>query len=260
MSTVRASYSPYPRPPKRRRTATGVLAGNFDWQPRDVLTSVLRGIDYHDMAGRHRSGQRTSSNAQKYRRKIKRVDEDVVKEQSLQTDKGKQKEVTDRGEVPLIDLLMNTSSRGAAQRLGHINHRTASFWGGNSSRPESARSVTPSPPPPELSPHPSTPGPSNANTSRGSSKRPRTPEPEVEVEPVVDVVQEAPPIKIRKKRAAAPKGWKGWVSIENDEQPPVISDKLIELDKAPVLKDRKLRSGKDFGAISIGEETWVDRP
>ena len=66
-----------PPPYKRRRTATGVLAGDFDWEPRDVLTSFLRGIDYHDPSLRHRSGQKSSSHpSQKSRRKAKRVEDE----------------------------------------------------------------------------------------------------------------------------------------------------------------------------------------
>jgi hypothetical protein len=61
-----------------------------------------------------------------------------------------------------------------------------------------------------------------------------------------------------KKRVAHKKGWKGWVAYDElkPEEAP-NPDKLIELDRAIILEDRRTRSGKNFDAISEGKDTWV---
>ncbi|KAK7039494.1 hypothetical protein R3P38DRAFT_2899945 [Favolaschia claudopus] len=111
-------------------------------------------------------------------------------------------------------------------------------------------SVTPPPSSPFMLPSTpaSTPGPSNSSsTSRTSSKRPRTPD------DYEDFIHAPPKMPVpRKPRAAAKKGWKGWV-----EGSPPPSEKLINLDAVPVLQERRTRSGKNFDAIGVGKEGWV---
>ncbi|THH04647.1 hypothetical protein EW145_g5364 [Phellinidium pouzarii] len=90
--------------------------------------------------------------------------------------------------------------------------------------------------------------------SYGSSKRPHTPEDGFSLldEPIMRASSPSTARRIRKKRSAARKGWKGWV-----EGSPPPSDKLINLDSAPVMVERRTRSGKNFDAISEGTDTWV---
>ncbi|KAF7325897.1 hypothetical protein MKEN_00440500 [Mycena kentingensis (nom. inval.)] len=114
-----------------------------------------------------------------------------------------------------------------------------------------SRSETP-PPIPEYLPllpstPASTPSPSeSSSTSRTSSKRPRTPDDDE------DIVRIPQPPPQRKPRMSARKGWKGWV-----EGSPPPSEKLINLDSAPILQERRTRSGKNFDAIGVGKEGWV---
>jgi len=62
-----------------------------------------------------------------------------------------------------------------------------------------------------------------------------------------------------KKRAAHKKGWKGWVAFDElDPEAAPDPTKLIELDRAVILEDRRTRSGKNFDAISEGKDTWVN--
>ena len=70
------------------------------------------------------------------------------------------------------------------------------------------------------------------------------------IEPTVP----AQPRLVRKRSAASRKGWKGWIEASEDEMP---RDKLIQIDQAIILHDRRTRSGKNFDAISEGKDTWV---
>jgi len=161
--------------------------------------------------------------------------------------------------------LLNESAQGTADNFASTStlpHRviasstgTGVFW---RARPtihihdaQRTRSVSVSEPPsPHLASTPgSTPGPSHSSsTSRTSSKRPHTPEDD-ELLVTEPITMSAPP---RKKRAAAKKGWKGWV-----EGSPPPSEKLINLDAVPVLQERRTRSGKNFDGVGLAKEGWV---
>ncbi|RDX47218.1 hypothetical protein OH76DRAFT_1406095 [Lentinus brumalis] len=133
--------------------------------------------------------------------------------------------------------------------------QASSFW---QARPQIVipslqRSASFSPPP--MPSPPTTPGPSmSSRTSATSSKRPYTPDDGDDLTDrgqSVDMM-EPPHKRERKKRPAARKGWKGWV-----EGSPPPSEKLINLDRATVLPERKTRSGKNFDAVAAGREGWV---
>jgi hypothetical protein len=103
------------------------------------------------------------------------------------------------------------------------------------------------PPPMSLSPEPSI----SSSTSHMSSKRPCTPgdyedldsHDEPESSPLPQPQRGLAP---RKRHEPAKKGWKGWV-----EGSPPPSDKLINLDSAPILRERRTRSGKNFGVGKV---------
>lgn len=59
----------------------------------------------------------------------------------------------------------------------------------------------------------------------------------------------------RRRKSSARKGWKGWVEVEDDTpQPPT----LIKLDApAPILPERRTRSGKNFDGIGVGDGSWI---
>ncbi|KAJ7666224.1 hypothetical protein DFH06DRAFT_1295339 [Mycena polygramma] len=238
-------HNHFMKAPKRaRRTATTVLAGDFDVRPsRDVLTSLLNGVGPYtpmlrlddDEARRQRKREKK---ARERERKRARLAASAV-EHSLG-------ERTDAVAAP------NPFSISMPQPSA----ATKSFW---HARPSihiatMQRSVSVTPPPftsPLLLPSTpaSTPGPSNSSsTSRTSSKRPRTPD---DYEDLVRSIHERP-MHPRKPRAAAKKGWKGWV-----EGSPPPSEKLINLDAVPILQERRTRSGKNFDAIGVGKDGWV---
>lgn len=242
----------HPRPQKRRRTATTVLAGYFDHPPqRDVLTSLLNGVGPNkDVEGVE---EIRKLQKKKDSRKDKRQSSSAIREPLL--------------DHPLPDApwVASSSSLSAPPTTQSQPKKKKSFWSAHPGRPNiqimtMERSVSVTPPPgfspinvPSDSP---TPGPSmSASTSRTSSKRPRTPEDGqdiIKVQPSDSTTpppQERPP---RRKRMAHRKGWKGWI-----EGSPAPSDKLINLDSAPVLRERRLRSGKNFDAISVGKDSWV---
>lgn len=245
-------HNMHPRPQKRRRTATAVLAGYFDQPPqRDVLTSLLNGVGPN---------------------KEVEGDEEVKKiKKKKDTKKDKRRGSSARGDShighPSADAIQaaSSSSNLPPPPAQSQPKKKKSFWSAHPERPNiqimtMERSVSITPPPgyspvniPSNSP---TPGPSmSVSTSRTSSKRPRTPDDDediVEVQPREATPPPAPQPKPRKKRIAHKKGWKGWV-----EGSPPPSNKLINLDSAPVLQDRRLRSGKNFDAISVGKDSWV---
>ena len=239
---------PYPptNPPhkRRRRTATSVMAGDFDPRPpRDVLTSLLNGVPRYALVESADDMKREKRRDKKARESLKKraksaQDEPVIGDSNAHHDI-----------VPSIadttfhskDFLFDPSSSSA--------------WG---SRPvlrlaTTQRSVSVTPPPMPSSP-PTTPGPSiSSSTSRTSSKRPHTPDDDSDLDEshYIDGELTAPP-RPRKKRPAARKGWKGWV-----EGSPPPSEKLIKLDDVQVLEERRTRSGKSFDAIGLGKDSWV---
>ncbi|KAI5996210.1 hypothetical protein EDD15DRAFT_2387232 [Pisolithus albus] len=221
---------------QRRRTATDVLAGNFDIRPpRDVLTSLLNGVGPYKVVEKDEE-MRRSRKRDKERERDKERREREKKRASLTT----------ADKRPSADLRMHSA-------------QTSSFWRarGTSQRPTiniatNQRSVSVTPPPMASSPR-STPGPSSSSvTSRTSSKRPRTPYDDGPLDEPFVVTPPPPQPPPRKKRVAVKKGWKGWV-----EGSPPPSEKLINLDVVPILHERRTRSGKSFDAIGVGKETWV---
>lgn len=236
---------------KRRRTATSVLAGHFDPQPqRDVLTSLLNGV-----------GPNKEVEGEEEIRKLKKRKEarrDKRRDSSVRRDS-------------FVDLTTTTDAPPVASSSSHPPplpaqqppQKKKTFWTARPERPNiqlmpMERSVSVTPPPgyspvnlPSDSP---TPGPCmSTSTSRTSSKRPRTPEDDQDLLDADSQGETPPPERReRKKRFAHKKGWKGWI-----EGSPVPSDKLINLDSAPVLHERRTRSGKNFDAISVGKDSWV---
>ena len=239
-----------------RRNATAVMAGTFDIPPpRDVLTSLLNGV------GPYKAVERDEE-ARNKRRKERR-EREKERKRSKTTARALSKAL-------LVDSNQHASTDGnfastssLPQPIPTVTITTSSFWRARPTIhiPAVQRSVSVTPPPassphhdrPDFTPG-STPGPSiSSSTSRTSSKRPRTPADD-EVIGSQSRNQSAPlPAPPRKKRVAAKKGWKGWV-----EGSPPPSQKLINLD-APVLQQqRRTRSGKNFDAIGVGKESWVN--
>jgi len=223
-----------------RRTATSVLAGAFDYRPeRDVLTSLLNGV-------RANKAMESEKSLRKIRRKEKKERE---RERRRAKTAAREKQLALNGPSTPIATISSVSQPEAS------GSGSSPYW---TSRPainiatmQRSMSVTP---PPDMTSYlapsspGSTPGPSiSSSTSRTSSKRPYTPYDgeELDVKPLT-----APPM--RKRRVPVKKGWKGWV-----EGSPPPSEKLINLDTAPILHDRRTRSGKNFDAISVGKESWI---
>ena len=245
---------------RRRRTATSVLAGDFDPRPpRDVLTSLLNGVGPYKTVEKEEEERRARRQERRDQRKEKKKEKQDVKRvapQAVRTaDKDKGKSTSTR--MPSLPAVATIESEHAAASgsIPTVNSSTSSFWRARGPAIVPTRSVSPTPPPDhDLR---STPGPSISSTiSRTSSKRPLTPDDEELYHTLLNLkeeeVQVMEPPKQRKKRVAARKGWKGWV-----EGSPPPSDKLINLDFAPVMRERRLRSGKNFDAISEGREAWV---
>ncbi|KAL5523065.1 hypothetical protein ACEPAF_1332 [Sanghuangporus sanghuang] len=249
-SALFGSHLHRPPPVKRRRTATGVLAGDFDPRPpRDVLTSLLNGVGPYKLV----EGDDDVRRAKRQERKQRERERKKVKKLQTQKDKmdGKRRQSSAGASMGSAGPSAATPVNGSGAPA--VNSSTSSFWRTRGPVIPATRSVSPTPPP-ELS-SPPTPGPSISSTmSYGSSKRPRTPEDgasllDHDFQSTTPSVQPKP----RKKRIAARKGWKGWV-----EGSPPPSNKLINLDDAPVMVERRLRSGKNFDAISVGKDTWVN--
>lgn len=234
---------------RRRRTATAVLAGEFDPRPtRFVLTALLNGVPPNQSV-------ETEEKTKRDKKKEKRERDRQRKRQKAAA----AREMKERGAVfaeastsstptPVVTVPIKISiSAPVAQSMP----TASSFW---RARPaihiaSMQRSVSVTPPPMPSSPV-STPGPSmSSSTSGTSSKRPYTPDDEDEIDqkPIIPLRPKEPP----KKRVAVKKGWKGWV-----EGSPPPSEKLINLDSVPVLQERKTRSGKAFDAIGEGKD-WI---
>ncbi|KAJ7512697.1 hypothetical protein B0H11DRAFT_1946952 [Mycena galericulata] len=248
MTVAFPHHNPAMKPFKRaRRTATSVLAGDFDIRPqRDVLTSLLNGV------GPYTPMLRTDDDEIRRQRKREKKERERERKRARLAAKGNEKPL---GEA--VDAMPVASASAFAIAMPQPSAATTSFW---RARPSihiatMQRSVSVTPPPftsPLLLPSTpaSTPGPSNSSsTSRTSSKRPRTPD---DYEDLVRTAHAPSPHVPRKPRAAAKKGWKGWV-----EGSPPPSEKLINLDAVPVLQERRTRSGKNFDAIGVGKDGWV---
>jgi hypothetical protein len=231
----------------RRRTATAVLAGEFDERPpRDILTSVLNGVPAYGLTDQRQSGGKRAGKQPK----------------GLTGGKG-----ADARSAPAVRSMaavqplrvpraVRTSAGPSAVALGHpttfpLPPRASSTSGPVApSRPaihmpSGQRSLSVTPPPPIMPPSSpmTTPGPSRCSsmgaTSRTSSKRPRTPDDDEDITarggPSASPMERQP----RKIRSKVRKGWKGWV-----EGSPPPSDKLINLDTVTVIESRRTRSGR----------------
>lgn len=250
MSSVYASRPLRPPPVKRRRTATSVLAGEFDPRPsRDVLTSLLNGVGPYKEVEKDRGERKLMRREQKEKEKERLRQKRLLaaKEQSTA-----QIQTLSRPSVSSLPLLTIPGGNMPKGDVPIVNASTSFFWRTRGPALSPPRSISPSPPPEG---YPLTPGPSDSSyDSRTSSKRPHTPDDDYLL---YDQSMDSPPPpgelrRSRKKRVAARKGWKGWV-----EGSPPPSDKLINLDYAPVLRERRLRSGKNFDAISEGQDSWI---
>ncbi|KAH9847455.1 hypothetical protein C2E23DRAFT_848526 [Lenzites betulinus] len=242
-------------PYKRRRTATAVLAGAFEPRyPRDVLTTLLNGVPTPKLTEEEQEARRAKRREKKDRQREKR-DRELQK---------RAKPAPRALEKPALPVASTSATAPptliAAAKPPLPLPRASSFW---QARPQIViptlhRSASFSPPPMPSSP-PTTPGPSiSSRTSATSSKRPYTPDDYDHMDingrnsSVETDATEPKKEKARKKRQAARKGWKGWV-----EGSPPPSEKLINLDVATILPERKTRSGKNFDAIGVGKEGWV---
>ncbi|THH29742.1 hypothetical protein EUX98_g4425 [Antrodiella citrinella] len=245
-------------PNKRRRTATGVLAGDCGPRPqRDVLTSLLNGVPKYVEV--------ENDEARRVKKKEKRQREkDKERERERKRANSSAKPLKEQGS-PAPVAIASTSADAISAPPPVVHKRppiaqprpiaASAFW---QARPSihipmnRAESITPPPMPSSPS---STPDPSMSSaTSATSSKRPYTPD---DGESVTDRGRSgsSPPPRRhvdKKRRVPCKKGWKGWV-----EGSPEPSEKLINLDAVTVLHERKTRSGKNFDAIGLGKEGWV---
>jgi hypothetical protein len=253
MTAALPKPAPGPRrgsPSHRRRTATAVLAGEFDEKPpRDVLTSVLNGVPVYEVVenqqeelkrarvpGKERDAQRGQGG-----HGVTRIDWKNTMTAPAFTNLA--------SSLPSATASVTALSLPSRQSSGTPRPLTASGRVANG-RPaihmvtaQRARSLTPPPPIMPSSPV-TTPEPSiTSSQSRASSKRPRTPNDDEELPaqpgPSASPIARPP----RKKRVPVRKGWKGWV-----EGSPPPSDKLINLDQVQILPTRRTRSGRNFDA------------
>jgi hypothetical protein len=255
---VALSHYPPLRPVKRqRRTATAVLAGDFNPRPqRDVLTSLLNGVGLYAEVERDEGTRRERKRQRREReRERRRVQRELEKAAAVAAAVGTGVAgAASQQQQPPQEPSSDKARGKLPQPLGAA---ASAFWRARPGRPTihiatMQRSVSVTPPPMASSPE-STPEHDDASTvtSRTSSKRPRTPDDDESIDRTITGRAASPP-KPKKKRVAARKGWKGWV-----EGSPPPSEKLINLDHVVVLNERKTRSGKSFDAIGEGLEGWI---
>lgn len=233
------------------------MSGQVDHRPtRDVLTSVLNGVPPYKAVEneveerRFRKEQKRERDRE--RKRLRRAEEKVAMHS-----------------LAALDALAVVSDikAGASSSCPVFSPPTVTPFSCYGDRPTidikdfyRSQSITPPPMSPlytaDYTPG-STPGPSSSSsTSRTSSKRPRTPDDD---EDLLDSIPEdrepTPPPPPKKRRTAARKGWKGWAEVEGSPEP---SERLISLDIPPVLQERRTRSGKNFDAIGVGKDSWVN--
>ncbi|KAF8882511.1 hypothetical protein CPB84DRAFT_1790857 [Gymnopilus junonius] len=223
-----------------RRSATTVMAGDFDPLPLGISEKE-----------KDPEAKKKRKDEKREKRKAKAAAR--LLQQELASDAGRHataySNVASSSSLPQISISTPSHFWRAGSSKQHTERPTIHI-------PAQQRSVSVTPSPTTSTHHlpstpGSTPGPSiSSSTSRTSSKRPRTPDDDEVLKHEPDSMP--PPPRPRKKRAAAKKGWKGWV-----EGSPPPSDKLINLDAVPLLRERRTRSGKNFDAISIGKDGWV---
>lgn len=223
------------------------------------MTSLLNGVGPYKLVEKEDEERRIRRlerrEQRKERKKEKRDVKRAVKKVARQEEERKDKVTVARAlSFPPVATL-DSELEASATSAPFVNSSTSSFWRSRGPAVHPTRSISPTPPPDHNSPP--TPGPSITSTvSRTSSKRPLTPDDLDLYSALLNLkeedVQIVEPPKARRKRIAARKGWKGWV-----EGSPPPSDKLINLDFAPIMSERRTRSGKNFDAISEGRETWI---
>lgn len=231
------------RPAKRvRRTATTVLSGDCDPRPsRDVLTSLLNGVPpYHAVEKEDerlvREEKKERTRERKKAKKEEKARKAAAKEANAPTGASAP---NPRFTAPFTFAMPQPITAAGQTPLYRVRPAIHIATG------QRSLSVTPPPmtPPPMLQSSPgSTPGPDDSSTtSRTSSKRPYTPDTDYDGRSASSMAPKAR--AERRKRAAAKKGWKGWV-----EGSPEPSEKLINLDTAVIFRERRTRSGRNFDA------------
>ncbi|KAI0312166.1 hypothetical protein OF83DRAFT_1166077 [Amylostereum chailletii] len=232
---------------RRRRTATSLLAGDFDARPpRDVLTSLLNGVPVYKEV--------EDADEEKQQRRRERKEREREKKRAKLS-------AMARTPAPPTSAVPDASAI-ASSPIPVAAPRPLKFDADRGHRPTirlpgPGREGSYSPPLDDSS-MPSTPDPSvSSSTSHASSKRPHTPGEDFDMYSMRDVDSSTPPPasappRPRKKRVATRKGWKGWV-----EGSPPPSEKLINLDEVEILTERRTRSGKNFDGISLGQASWV---
>ncbi|VDB90979.1 unnamed protein product [Peniophora sp. CBMAI 1063] len=239
-----ASSSTYRPLKRRRRTATSVMAGDFDPRPRrDVLTSVLNGVPPNPEA--ENLGWEEKKRPERVIQDIAAASPEIAKKRRGRPPKARPSAPHARLATPISAVAPAAAANPVistptpVRPLAGTPFDTTSFGGRTVIQMLSqgrARSLTP---PPMPSSPPTTPGPSiSSSTSQVSSKRLNTPDD-------LDMPPPAPPQpKERKRRESARKGWKGWVEISDDEED---TSKRIKLDDPVViLKEKRLRSGREL--------------
>lgn len=240
-----ASTSTYRPMKRRRRTATAVLAGDFEPRPcRDVLTSLLNGVPpYPELENRgwekkrkadvltdETTGQGAAKKKRGRPRKVRRPESTPTMPPAVAA--------LAPAPAPVATLpppLSPTPMRSVAPAPFDI-----SVFGSRTVihvlSQNRARSLTP---PPMPSSPPTTPGPSiSSSVSLVSSKRLHTPDDY----PDLQSPTSPQPPRERKRRPSARKGWKGWVEVSDDEED---TSKRIKLDDpVPVTEEKRLRSGR----------------
>jgi len=271
-----------PAPPlkRRRRTATSVLAGDFDPRPqRDILTSLLNGVKPY------RPPMTQGELREKEARREKRREREQMEEARRLE---RRNEIVTQRENTKIKTNHREKTSSSSKYQSHNAHGRKDFWSG---RPSIGSDVTPddlsdhssyishpsskrpyTPPDDEMESH-AIDGPSHQrlDPNAHSARRPGRPakkrrshisherygldgQPNPEMESGESHVRKEP-----RKRVAHRKGWKGWVAFDElDPEATPDPTKLIELDRAVVLEDRRTRSGKNFDAIGEGKDTWVN--
>lgn len=226
------------------------MAGDCDLRPRrDVLTSVLNGVPPNPEA--ENMGWEEKKRPERIIQELEVASSEIPKKKRGRPPKIRPK-APDALATPTTPALGATTTSASApvanpvistptpvRPLAGTPFDVTSFGGRTVIQMLSqgrARSLTP---PLMQSSPPTTPGPSiSSSTSQVSSKRLRTPDD-------LDMPPPSPqPPKERRRRQSTRKGWKGWVEISDDEED---TSKRIKLDDpVPVLKEKRLRSGREL--------------
>ncbi|KAH9962847.1 hypothetical protein BC827DRAFT_1195349 [Russula dissimulans] len=172
------TFPPHPStiPPhkRRRRTATSVLAGDFDPRPpRDVLTSLLNGVPRYSLV-------ESALDMKRERRRDKKARESVKKRAKSAHD-----EPVNGASGAHHDIVPSIADTTLHSNDFLFDTPSSSAWG---SRPVLRLATT-----------------------QRSVSRPHTPGDDSDLDDSHTDTQDPPLPRSRKKRPAARKGWKGWV-------------------------------------------------